>query len=111
MLPEVAFLLRACIQSFHGFIYVPFYFQSTNTIKEAFCLRRELDCLMLLVTTLWQYLLFLDHFSASEGNNAMQEDGDHLSKDDDTILDHIVKVNKGKRPKNMKIREFTFCFF
>ena len=41
----------------------------------------------------------------------MQEDGDHLSKDDDTILDHIVKVNKGKRPKNMKIREFTFCFF
>ena len=24
MLPEVAFLLRACIQSFHGFIYVPF---------------------------------------------------------------------------------------
>ena len=57
---------------------------------------------MPLVTTLWQYLLFLDHFSASEGNNAMQEDGDQLSNDDDTIVDHIEKVSKGKQPKNMK---------
>lgn len=50
------------------------------------------------VTTLLQYLLFLDHFSANEGNTAMQEDRDQLSNDD-TILDHIEKVNKGKRQK------------
>ena len=29
----------------------------------------------------------------------MQEDGDQLSNDDDTIVDHIEKVSKGKRQK------------
>ena len=32
----------------------------------------------------------------------MQEDGDQLSNDDDTIVDHIEKVSKGKQQKNMK---------
>jgi len=41
------------------------------------------------------FVTFLDHFSANGGNNVMQDDKDQLSGDD-TILDHIVKVNKGK---------------
>ena len=39
---------------------------------------------------------FVDHFSANGGNIVMQDDKDQLSGDD-TILDHIEKVNKGKR--------------
>lgn len=44
------------------------------------------------------FVTFLNYFSANGGNIAMQDDKDQLSGDD-TILDHIEKVNKGKRQK------------
>ena len=42
------------------------------------------------------FVTFLDHFSANGRSSVMQDDKDQLSGDD-TILDHIEKVNKGKR--------------
>jgi hypothetical protein len=44
------------------------------------------------------FVMFLDHFSANKGNIVRQDDKDQLFGDD-TILDHIEKVNKGKRQK------------
>lgn len=45
------------------------------------------------------FLTFLDHFSANERNVVMQDDDKDQLSGDDTILDHIEKVNKGKRQK------------
>ena len=45
------------------------------------------------------FVTFLVHFSANEGNIVMQDDDKDQLFGDDTILDHIEKVNKGKRQK------------
>ena len=45
------------------------------------------------------FITFLNHISANEGNLVMQDDDKDQLSGDDTILDHIEKVNKGKRQK------------
>lgn len=45
------------------------------------------------------FLTFLDPFSANERNGVIQDDDKDQLSGDDTILDHIEKVNKGKRQK------------
>lgn len=91
-------------------VYVPFLCLNDKHDKKGFLFKtraRLFDAPQ--VTTLWQYLLFLDHFSANERNTAMQEDRDQLSNDD-TILDHIEKVNKGKRQKMWNYVNQIFSF-
>lgn len=92
--------------------YVSNYFKTTNTIKVAFLFKTKAWLLVtpgnhVIANSYYRWFVgkndnifatFPDFFSANKRNIVKRDDKDQLSGDD-TILDHIVKVNKGKRQK------------